>query len=73
MAEFWGKSAQHIIILLDKLMTYKVVDGASIVNWLFDHERVNSFHSYVWEVSEYQAKGREEEEEERREDDTIDL
>jgi nuclear cap-binding protein subunit 1 len=50
VANFWSKSAQHIIILLDKLMTYKVIDGSSIVNWLFDHERVNSFHSYVWEI-----------------------
>jgi len=50
VANFWAKSSQHIIILLDKLMTYRVVDGSSIVNWLFDHDRVNSFHSHVWEI-----------------------
>lgn len=51
VASFWAKSAQHVIILLDKLMTYKVVDGVAIVNWLFDHQHANSSHPYVWEVS----------------------
>lgn len=51
MGKFWIKSSQHVKILLDKLMTYKVIDGASIVNWLFDYHNANSYHSHVWEVS----------------------
>jgi len=51
VAEFWRDSQQHIIILLDKLMTYKIIDGTSIVNWLFSLSNLREFtYSYIWQI-----------------------
>lgn len=38
VGEFWKNSPQHIIITLEKLMTYRIVDAHSIVQWIFSHQ-----------------------------------
>jgi nuclear cap-binding protein subunit 1 len=51
IAEFWQNSAQHVIITLDKFMTYRVLDAMSIVNWLFSPEMIKQFpRGYVWDI-----------------------
>jgi len=50
-AHFWRNSSAHIIIALDKLMTYRIIDNISIVNWLFSNEVLPDFtRGYVWDI-----------------------
>lgn len=49
--EIWNNSSQHMIILLDRLMTYRIVDNTSIVNWLFSTEEQPHFtKGYMWDI-----------------------
>eukprot|EP00005_Dracoamoeba_jomungandri_P013753 CAMPEP_0174265190 /NCGR_PEP_ID=MMETSP0439-20130205/25516_1 /TAXON_ID=0 /ORGANISM="Stereomyxa ramosa, Strain Chinc5" /LENGTH=793 /DNA_ID=CAMNT_0015351511 /DNA_START=36 /DNA_END=2417 /DNA_ORIENTATION=- len=51
VTEFWKNSALHRIISLDKLMTYRIIDNLSIVNWIFSAEVLPDFkRGYVWEI-----------------------
>lgn len=43
VASFWADSTGHIVIALDKLMTFRVIDNLSIVNWLFSAEVLPNF------------------------------
>jgi hypothetical protein len=47
VGEFWKHSPQHIIITLEKLMTYRIVDAHSIVQWIFSHQVLPYFKQYV--------------------------
>lgn len=48
---FWQKSPQHIIILMDRYMTYRIIDNTSIVNWLFSPDVLPEFtRDYVWVI-----------------------
>jgi len=48
---FWQKSPQHIVIMIDKLMTYRLVDNTSIINWIFSPEEQPNFtKGYIWDV-----------------------
>eukprot|EP01114_Cavostelium_apophysatum_P014517 TRINITY_DN3790_c0_g1_i1.p1 TRINITY_DN3790_c0_g1~~TRINITY_DN3790_c0_g1_i1.p1 ORF type:complete len:829 (-),score=226.89 TRINITY_DN3790_c0_g1_i1:25-2442(-) len=33
--DFWGKSTQHIFILIDRMLTYKVIDASSVIEWVY--------------------------------------
>lgn len=33
--EFWQKSHQHIIILIERLLIGKLVDSTAVIDWLF--------------------------------------
>eukprot|EP00698_Gefionella_okellyi_P002939 TRINITY_DN12782_c0_g1_i1.p1 TRINITY_DN12782_c0_g1~~TRINITY_DN12782_c0_g1_i1.p1 ORF type:complete len:650 (-),score=113.51 TRINITY_DN12782_c0_g1_i1:334-2244(-) len=48
--DFWATTPQLVVILVDKFMTYQLVDSGSIVTWLFSSatEEFNSY--YVWEI-----------------------
>jgi len=51
VASFWSLSKFHLIITLDKLMTYRIVDNIAIVNWLFSPDQLPDFtRGYVWEI-----------------------
>jgi len=48
---FWQKSPQHIIIMMDRLMTYRVIDNTSIINWIFStEEQANFTKGYIWDI-----------------------
>ena len=39
------------VILIDKLMTFHIVDSTAIITWLFSEQMVAQFTShYIWEV-----------------------
>jgi len=46
VGEFWKHSPQHIIITLEKLLTYRIIDAQSIVNWIFSHQILPLFTKY---------------------------
>eukprot|EP00124_Ichthyophonus_hoferi_P000500 Ihof_evm30s18 gene=Ihof_evmTU30s18 len=49
--EYWATNHQMTIILMDKLMTYRVVDHQAIIHCLFHEDFVHFFvRDYVWEV-----------------------
>jgi hypothetical protein len=51
VGEFWKHSPQHIIITLEKLMTYRIVDAHSIVQWIFSHQVLPFFkQGYLWDI-----------------------
>eukprot|EP00033_Pygsuia_biforma_P000793 GCRY01000925.1.p1 GENE.GCRY01000925.1~~GCRY01000925.1.p1 ORF type:complete len:901 (+),score=278.07 GCRY01000925.1:95-2797(+) len=51
VAKFWSASSQHITIVLDRLMTFKIVDGTAVVNWIFGQEGQALFTGYsVWDI-----------------------
>lgn len=40
--DFWKKSPQHVIILIERLLISKIIESSSVVDWLFSPtERVN--------------------------------
>ena len=47
IGSFWPDSNLHQVILLDKLMTYRIVRNDSIVEWLFSSERAQLLIQYV--------------------------
>jgi len=49
--EYWRKNPQNIIIVTDRLLTYKLIDYASVVSWVFSaDERSNFIRSYIWDI-----------------------
>jgi len=45
----WKNSSQHMIVILDKLLTMRLIDAPAIVDWVFTQKP--SFHmTYVWEI-----------------------
>jgi len=51
VATFWRTSPQNAVVLIDKLMTYRVLDNTAIVNWLFSERMLPLFvRAYVWEI-----------------------
>jgi len=49
VAEFWQRSPQHVMVILDKLSSARVVNAPSIISFCF--ERTSEFASSpVWEV-----------------------
>jgi nuclear cap-binding protein subunit 1 len=35
VGEFWKHSPQHVTITLEKLITYRIVDAQSVIQWIF--------------------------------------
>lgn len=50
IAEFWRDSSQHIVLLMDKLMAYNIIDNTCIVNWIFDQQTTRFTRNYIWEI-----------------------
>jgi hypothetical protein len=43
IAHFWQKSEQHIVITVNRFLTYKIVDSIAVVNWIFSPEQQQKF------------------------------
>eukprot|EP00741_Cyanophora_paradoxa_P023530 tig00021589_g22732.t1 len=51
VSSFWRNCKQQQVILLEKLMTYRVVDNSAIINHLFSDRSVPQMCSgHVWEI-----------------------
>eukprot|EP01135_Chromosphaera_perkinsii_P011114 Nk52_evm23s2340 gene=Nk52_evmTU23s2340 len=51
VCDFLKLNNHLMVILLDKLMTYRLIDISTIVNWMFTEEQLNSLTEvYIWEI-----------------------
>ncbi|KJE96851.1 hypothetical protein CAOG_07112 [Capsaspora owczarzaki ATCC 30864] len=51
LTEFWKDNEQMLIILIDKLITLRLLTPSTVVEWLFLSENVVNFHRfYYWEI-----------------------
>jgi hypothetical protein len=49
--DFWALSPQNLIIQVDKLMSYRVIDNTTIIHWIFStDEQANYTRGYIWEI-----------------------
>ena len=44
---FWKNSQSHVIIIVDKLMSLKIVDNLSIISWIFSPDMLPFLKSFV--------------------------
>ncbi|KAJ3431838.1 cap binding protein [Anaeramoeba flamelloides] len=48
--EFWTNSPLHTVTLIDKLISYRVIDNNSVISWIFSPENYNMFFDgTLWE------------------------
>jgi len=48
---FWRTSPQNVIIVLNKFLTYRVLDPTSIANWVFSEPIITlGKRQYIWEI-----------------------
>jgi len=49
LSQFWRTSELRQIMLCDKLLTFRIVDHLSIVNWIFAQEK-DFTKGYLWQI-----------------------
>ena len=49
LSQFWSTSEIRQVMICDKLLTYRVVDHLSIVNWVFMQEK-NFTKNFLWQI-----------------------
>jgi nuclear cap-binding protein subunit 1 len=47
VASFWEHNTQFLGILLDKLLNYRVIDPASVINWVFEPNQLQFVGRYT--------------------------
>jgi hypothetical protein len=47
--DFWYKNHQFLMISLEKLINYKIIEPINVVDWIFAPERT-IFYEYVYTV-----------------------
>ncbi|KAL7310634.1 Nuclear cap-binding protein subunit 1 [Mucor circinelloides] len=51
VASFWEHNTQFLGILLDKLLNYRVIDPASVINWIFETNQLQfAGRAFIWEI-----------------------
>jgi len=47
----WEKSPQHFMILIERLLTSRIIDSQSVVQWVFsENEAMRFTRSFLWDI-----------------------